>query len=334
MAIALIGDADDLSSTYVGWLAEQRGVEVLTLREDRFGFDWTFEAGASEPACIATRGGREPLDPTGIFVRLNPDPAVEPALGLDPPSAAVYQHERRAAIHFLLESIDCRVVNRPSGGRSNASKPLQMGRLQAAGFLVPDWIAANDAGATDRFAARTGETVVKSCSGLRSHVRRRDSSTAEQIRRGTAPLLTQKMIAGFDARVHVIGSAVYTTAVRADAVDYRFDGGGAAFSAIDAPPSLAARCVAFAAAEGLLLAGFDFRVDRRGTWWCLEMNPVPTFLPYEAGSGHPIGHAIVNLLAPETFSACSISALTPRFGGGVEPTPLPCEPLVDQRRMT
>jgi D-alanine-D-alanine ligase-like ATP-grasp enzyme len=59
---------------------------------------------------------------------------------------------------------------------------------------------------------------------------------------------------------------------------------------------LAEQCCAFAEAAGLVLAGFDFRRTPSGQYRCLEMNPVPSFLPYEFASGLPIGAAVVDAL--------------------------------------
>jgi len=46
------------------------------------------------------------------------------------------------------------------------------------------------------------------------------------------------------------------------------------------------------------VAGFDFRVTPDGDWYCLEMNPVPTFLPYEMATSQRIGEAILDIFKP------------------------------------
>jgi len=51
--------------------------------------------------------------------------------------------------------------------------------------------------------------------------------------------------------------------------------------------------VAFACAQGLLIAGFDFRVASNDRWWCLECNPAPTFLPCEMETGQAIADALL-----------------------------------------
>jgi glutathione synthase/RimK-type ligase-like ATP-grasp enzyme len=107
-------------------------------------------------------------------------------------------------------------------------------------------------------------------------------------------VLVQRFVAGVDVRVHVVGRACFATEVRSAAVDYRFDDAPVEYESVALPPEIAGLCERAAAADGLELAGLDFRRAPDGTWWCLEMNPVPTFLPYEAATGQPIGDAILD----------------------------------------
>ena len=93
-------------------------------------------------------------------------------------------------------------------------------------------------------------------------------------------MLVQEYIAGVDVRVHVVAGECFGTEVRGAGVDYRFDGHHS-YRERDVPPEIGALCVTVAATEGLLLAGFDFRVDAFGLWFCLEVNPMPSFIPYQ-----------------------------------------------------
>ena len=297
MRICVVGDLDDLSATYVAWLAEQRGIEVLRLREESFGLEWSYR--------LTSAGGAIDLDDdsvalceiAGAFVRLNPEPPVSNALGVPPEATHVYALERRHAIHWLLDHAPFPVVNRPSGGRSNGSKPFQMLFLQEHGLDVPRWTVTNDAATATRFIAScsTG-AIYKSCSGLRSHVRRVDSTLLSRLAASTAPVLLQDYVPGNDVRLHILDSTPFATRVVSSAVDYRFDGGEQRYERVDAPRAIVDAARRITERDGLVLSGLDFRVDAAARWWCLELNPVPTFLPYEAGSGHPIGDAIVDVL--------------------------------------
>jgi glutathione synthase/RimK-type ligase-like ATP-grasp enzyme len=302
MRLCVVGDESDFSARYVAWLAERRGVEVLLLGEDRLGFDWWFEMCEEGRSGAIVMGDRSLSlsEVDAAFVRLNPEPAVSDAIGLDDDVRPVYLLERRHGLHWFLERAHFTVVNRPSAGRSNLSKPYQMSLLDEMGLRVPPWIVTNNAKAARGFLDSWPDgAVYKACSGLRSHVRQADESLLGRLAEGSSPVVVQRYIRGVDVRVHTVGARAFATEIRSESVDYRFDEETTRYAETDAPKELIDRCVAAAVSEGLALAGFDFRRDPDGGWWCLEMNPVPTFLPYEAMTGHPIGDAILDVLLPE-----------------------------------
>jgi len=314
MKLLLVGDDRDLSAAYVGWLARARGAETVVLAEDRFGLDWWFETDElsrphelvfAEEASIAVE------EIGGVFVRLNPNPAVPSHLDHLTDVIPIFVAERRYGLHYLLDHIDVPVVNRPSSGRSNGSKPFQMDALQRFGFRVPDWIVSNDASAVASFAQGWREgAIYKSPSGLRSHVKRVDEVLLQRLGNSTSPVLVQRFIPGHDVRLHVVGSRCFATAIRSPAVDYRFEPDSTVYEGIQAPPEIEEACRAFTKLDGLALSGFDFRVDLDGNWLCLEMNPVPTFLPYEAATGRRIGDAVLDLCGVPPLCHDRISPLT------------------------
>lgn len=297
--LLFVGDPHDLTGVYVKWLAERRGVETALLAESRFGIDWWFnldeDAGTAELVHDGTlvEGARI----QGAFVRFNPEPALPEGWKLSEPATELFVQERRAAISEALESLGVRVVNPPSAGRSNGAKPLHMAKLARHGFEIPDWLVVNDPAAVDRFLGACPEgAVVKASSGLRSHVRLADADFLARVAEGTTPAVLQRFVPGHEVRVHVVGQSVFGARIDSSDVDYRFSGEHVRYREEEVPDDIAQRCIDAAAREGLVLAGLDFRVDPAGRWWCLEMNPVPTFLPYEASTGLAIGDAIVNHL--------------------------------------
>ena len=300
MTICVIGDPDDLTAAYIGWLADRRGLDPLVLAEHRLGLDWWFHIDPDGGGTL-TAGEREMrlAEIDAAFVRFNPRPPIPEELALPEVARPVLTQERRYGLHWLLDRLPCPVVNRPYAGRGNSSKPYQMCRLEALGFDVPAWLVTNERGAASSFARSTrGGVVVKSCSGLRSHVRRADEALLDKLGDATAPVLLQRYIPGCDVRVHVVGNRTFASEIRSAAVDYRFDESPVEYRAASPPERIARSCVRAARSEGLELAGLDFRRTPDGNWWCLEMNPVPTFLPYEASTGHPLGDAILDLLVP------------------------------------
>ena len=138
---------------------------------------------------------------------------------------------------------------------------------------------------------------------MRSRVRPFDDDLSARLSAGTTPTVLQEFVPGRDIRVHTVGDRAFATEMVGAGVDYRFES-ATEYRPATIDDSLARLCCETAGGEGLLLAGFDFRVTPAGRWYCLEMNPVPSFLPYEMCGGQPIGEAILDLF---TFGATHIS---------------------------
>ncbi len=300
-SICIVGDTEDLTSVYVAWTARRRGLRVLELREDLLGHAWRFGFDDGRPRMGLLQIGAQSFslaELAGAYVRLNPLPALPPGIDLGPVQQQSFVSERRYALHHFLEHLPCTVANRPSAGRSNGSKPHQMRLLADSGFRIPRWIVSNDAAAVEAFcAALAGRAIYKACSGLRSRVRRAGPELGQRLAAGTSPVLVQQYIAGRDVRVHTVGERAFATEVRSSTLDYRFEDAPAHYAATRVPPEIALRCCRFATGEKLLIAGFDFRVTAEGEWFCLEANPVPTFMPYELATGQPIAGALLDALA-------------------------------------
>lgn len=301
MRMCIVGDPQDLSAAYIGWLARRRDIETLELPENALGVEWSYAFDDFRPSqgYIEVAGAHHEFDElSGAFVRLNPQPDVPPGLGLSLQERGALVIERRNAIQYLLNSLPFAVANRPYAGRSNGSKPFQMRLLTKAGFEVPRWVATNEEAVVKRFARTCADGVVyKACSGLRSRVRLLDEQVLCRLREGTSPIVVQEYIRGRDVRVHTVAHRAFATEAISHGVDYRFEGDGNEFRPTSVPRSIENLCFQVAASEGLTLAGFDFRVSEEGCWYCLEVNPVPTFLPYEMATGQPIGDTLLGLLS-------------------------------------
>jgi glutathione synthase/RimK-type ligase-like ATP-grasp enzyme len=190
------------------------------------------------------------------------------------------------------------VVNRPAAMASNASKPYQAGRIEAVGLRVPELLVTTDAARVRAFAARHGEVVYKSVSGVRSIVRRLGPEHGPQLERvASAPTQFQRRVGGVDVRVHVVGERVFATEIRSPADDYRYaDDAPLELRPARLPAAITDRCRAVSADLGLTVAGIDLRHDRDG-WWCFEVNPSPAFTFYDREPGRPIAAAVADLLA-------------------------------------
>jgi hypothetical protein len=243
MHVCVLGDLDDLAAAYVAWLARAGGHDVLELAEGALGVRWDYDCGEDGDGIL--RVGTRRLrwtEVAGVFVRLNPDPPLPEGLSLEEPERSRFVQERREGLHQLLDRLICTVVNRPSAGRSNASKPYQMAELESAGFDVPRWIASNSPAAVARFAREVGgEAVYKAASGLRSRVRMLDQQLGVRLEAGTSPVVVQQYVPGSDVRLHTVGRAAFACQVTGAGVDYRFEHQNATYAPVAAPERLVRR---------------------------------------------------------------------------------------------
>ncbi|MBA7603337.1 hypothetical protein ES703_10444 [subsurface metagenome] len=301
MNICLVGDPEDLSVVYVAWMARSKGIEVIELSEDLFGTNWSFsfeDLSLEEGKIKINNKNFQFSEFDGAYVRFNPSPSLPPSLKLSPEEQGAFIVERRGAIEYFLNIIPIVVANRPSSGRSNSSKPYQMHLLTKAGFDVPEWIITNEISTIMRFTSNMKDGVIyKSCSGLRSRVRKLDNKILQRMNNGTTPVVVQKYIEGHDVRVHVVKSKIFGTEIISNGIDYRFHSEPSEFRSISVPGKIRELCCKVTESEGLIIAGFDFRVTENDQWYCLEVNPVPTFLPYEIETGQQICNAML-----QTFS--------------------------------
>lgn len=303
MRICIVGNNEDLTSTYISWLCEKRDIDVIKLSEEKLGVNWDFSYDDTDLASgyIETSDSKyafSSLD--GFFVRLTPNPGLPEGLELTAEKNSVLVLERRKALQYFLNSINCPVVNRPCAGRSNGSKPFQMQMLDGNGFKVPEWIVSNREADIRQFSQKyQGKVIYKSCSGLRSEVRLLDDQLLDRLEEGTSPVILQEYIDGHDVRVHIVGERAFPTLIKSDGVDYRFESENNDFEATQIPDIIKKRCIKAAHSENLNLAGIDFRVTDDDQWYCLESNPVPNFLPYEMSTDQPIGEAVLDLYKSE-----------------------------------
>ncbi len=225
------------------------------------------------------------------------------------PADPVVGRARNAAVALLALASSMRgnVVNRPASGRSNASKPYQLGLIASAGFKVPDTLVTTDPGAARAFLGEHRRIVYKSLSGIRSIVATldaNDDARLDDVRSG--PVQFQEYVPGLDVRVHVVGDRLFACSVRSTAADYRYAGAAGAtaeLSEFDLPEHVGRQLVSLTRAMGLLVAGADLRHTPDGSWVCFEVNPSPGFTWYEDATGHPIAEAIADLLVSSNLQS-------------------------------
>lgn len=242
-------------------------------------------------------------DVTGVYLRFMDDRAL-PELEGEPADSPLRASSR--AFHELFghwaDVAPACVVNRYSAMGSNFSKPYQAQLIRAQGFAVPETLVTNDPELVRAFHADNGRLIYKSIGGERSIVGLFDPTDEERLDRiRWCPVQFQAFVDGPNVRVHTVGGEVFATIVFTDAVDYRYavlqTGRHAEFAPYKLDDELAARCVGFAAALGLEVAGLDLKLPPDEPPVCLEVNPSPVFSYFEQNTGQPIADAVARLLA-------------------------------------
>lgn len=214
------------------------------------------------------------------------------------PGSQLWQHatELDDVLLSWCEMTPALVLNRPSAMASNDSKPFQSRLIAAAGFGTPETLITTDISRAEAFWAEHGDVVYKSCSGVRSTVRRFNPADRERLGNlRWCPTQFQRRIAGTDYRVHVVGEEVFACRILAEADDYRYDR-GASIAACELDAELTRRCKDLSRGLGLTVAGLDLRESATGDWYCFEVNPSPGFTYFQARTGQPIDLAIAGLL--------------------------------------
>lgn len=199
------------------------------------------------------------------------------------------------SLRLWLTASSALVINRPDIDQHNASKSLHEAELARLGFSVPESISSSDITQLADFL-RGGRAVIKACCGLRANTRELLAGRLRDYSPDRGPLHLQRLIPGHDIRAHVLGAQVLAVRVDSDAeVDYRNDG-AARYSAVTLPGELQALLVAGTLAQGMVLSGWDLKVEANGRVWCLESNPMPGYSFYDVHLDGEISKALMRQL--------------------------------------
>ncbi len=260
---------------------------VLDLMDASAAGDWRLSAPPDPADFISGTETVRLADLTGLYIR----PIY---LGQTPREAARWQG-LMAGFGAWMDEAGLPIVNRPGGNQLNSYKPAHYAWLSANGLLVPPSLLSADPQRIMRFVGG-GRTVVKPICGTRATTREIRAGDLDRLAGSEGPVLVQRMIEGDDVRVHVVGDAVIACRFSSTAIDYRSDR-RAERAVLDIPAELAGLLVAKTAEQGLLFAGWDFKLDRDGTYWCLESNPMPGYSFYDRVCEGAISDALIKLLS-------------------------------------
>lgn len=227
-----------------------------------------------------------PGELSGIYVR----PIY---LGRSPAEAARWRGLMDGFTAWMDET-EVPVINRPDHHQLNSSKPAHYAWLSASGLRVPPSVMSSDREVVRDFVD-VGRAVVKPVCGTRATTREIGVTDVDALSDLAGPLLVQRLVEGDDVRAHVIGTDVIACRFSSTAIDYRSDR-GAARQRVEVPDELGALLVALTAEQGLTFAGWDFKVDAAGDYWCLECNPMPGYSFYDRVCEGAVSDALVRAL--------------------------------------
>jgi hypothetical protein len=277
MIIAIGVDVDD---TFAGFVhrALEAGVtfRCINLRVAVSGA-WRFDLPPTGPAKIEYAGEVLTLAPDDAYFWRPIDLSVAET---DDPVVGRRWRALSSSLRAWLDAVPGRVVNRPSGGAHNGSKPLHEALLRDLGLRVPDSVTSCDPDVLRAFA-REGPTISKTVCGVRADAIVVTEDAFAGFDPASGPVHLQRLMAGDDARVHVVGEHVVAQVARVGAVDYRRAGAIAGMEVVELPAALRDLLVAATSRIGLAFAAWDFKIDSDGTYWCLEANPMPGYGPYD-----------------------------------------------------
>lgn len=271
-------------------------VETLNLRAAVTG-EWRIPLPPDEPAEFSYGGHTTTLRPgDAYFCRIIDMSSQQP----DVADTRRWIALTRALITWL-DQVPGRVANRSSVGAHNSAKPLHEAILSRHGFRVPDSITSCDPGELRAFAEE-GPAVSKTISGVRADTAVATADVLDDIDPAGGPIHLQRRVEGDDARIHVVGDQLVAQRVPASGgVDYRRDGRFDELRVFDPPGAVREALIRASAELGLPFAGWDFRIGPDGEYWCLEVNPMPGYSPYDARCEGAISRLLLGYLAAEAI---------------------------------
>jgi hypothetical protein len=264
---------------------------TLVNMNDIFRTGWRFPASA-EGEAAAARGLFDGLDPQAShYLRL-----VDLSPVLAEPWCGVWRG-MMAGMSSYFECVPGRVANRPGCHVHNGAKPYHEAWLARHGFDVPAALTTSDPERIRAFLDTAGPAVCKSLCGTRGTARLVDEAAFADFVPGQGPVHIQRVVKGFDVRVHLVDAAAHGEKITAEGIDYRVGDGENRYEPIEVPPALTEMMVAASGAMGLVFTGWDFKVDADGRWWCLEVNPMPGYDSYDRRAGGAISRSLLDWLS-------------------------------------
>ena len=293
MIVAIGVDVDD---TFAGFVRRAlyagASLRCINLRVAVSGV-WRFDLPPSGSATIEHAGELLTLAPDdGYFYR-----PIDLSAAETDPAAVRRWRALLSGLRAWLDAVPGRVANRPSSGAHNSSKPLHEALLRDLGLRVPESVTSSDPDVLRAFV-REGPSISKTVCGVRADSVAVTGDAFADFEPASGPVHLQRLVVGDDARIHVAGENMVAQVARAGAVDYRRVGAIGGMEAVEPPAALRDLLVDATSRIGLGFAGWDFKIDSDGAFWCLEANPMPGYGPYDLRCDGAISSMLRRYLDP------------------------------------
>lgn len=303
-AILIVTHSDDIHADRVGAVVVARGEPCFRIDLDRFPRDYRLtmilgEAGwRGAILCCATGAKLDVSAVRSVWMRKPADFAF--STELPPQEKAFADGETNHLLLGWLNSLDCFFMSHPIALRAAGWKCEQLLRARRMGFAVPASAVGNEPDAARAFLARatdgaiyktlsTPTLAVESVSdsdrianGLHTTLVTADDPELDSV--AVLPGLFQHYVAkAYEIRVTIVAGRVFAASIDSQAnertrVDFRHYDAEVAYSAIDLPEAIAARCRDFVASYGLTYGAIDLIAVPGGGYVFLENNPVGQFV--------------------------------------------------------
>lgn len=302
--ILIVTRSDDLHADRVGAVIAARGEPCFRIDLDRFPRDYSFTIMLGETGwrgaivCQAAGAALDVSAVRSVWMRKPADFAFGAEL-----SAQEKAFADGEASHLLLgwlNSLDCFFMSHPVALRAAGWKCEQLVRARTMGFAVPASTIGNRPEAVRPFIAGAGDgAIYKTLStptlaaesvptgdrvarGLHTTQVNADDPELDSI--AMLPGLFQHYIEkAYEVRVTVVAGRIFAARIDSQAnertrVDFRHYDADIAYTAVDLPHDVAARCREFVASYGLAYGAIDLIATPDGRYVFLENNPVGQFV--------------------------------------------------------
>ena len=106
----------------------------------------------------------------------------------------------------------------------------------------------------------------------------------------------QRRIYGNDARIHAVRGKVFGPEIISNMVDYRQSQDSIRTKPLVVPEIIKKRIINSSRSLNLKLSGWNFKIDQKGKFWCLEVNSMPGYSGYDIDLKGAISGAFIKEL--------------------------------------